>query len=918
MPANVKTQILLSLLTLGLVLPAVASTSSGAHIRVEPEIAMAAALAMPMRGRGRATHPHSVLLAAPSPAELEQIEPPRKGKPPQIGFARPVTALEGGIEGTLRWEIVDGDQVAAIALTSPGAAALRFGLDVHEVPAKATFRFHDDAGEVLFEVAGEEILATVAANHAAGERGVEARTWWSPVIESATAVLEVELPRGATPRDLRIAVPRVSHLVASAKTDFVSKAAQYCHNDATCQLGTWSAQMNAISRMLFTSGGGTYVCTGTLLADTDPATTNPYFLTANHCIGSQAVASSLVNYWFYRSSSCNGGSAGPYVQQSAGSGTQLLYNNTATDVAFLRLGNVPPAGTTYAGWKASALAGGNTITALHQPAGDLLKISNGSVSDFLTCSPPDSNGQFSCNTSSAGSSRFYAVSWSSGVTEGGSSGSALFDSGKYVVGQLYGGGSSCSTPGKSDIYGRFDVSYASGNLAQYLSPAPPPPVQRQLTVTKAGTSSTGTVTSAPGGLSCGGTCTASYAEGTVVMLTAAAVPGVSTFAGWAGACTGEGNPSGSTCTVEMNAAANVTAVFNQDNGVAVSPSQLVFGSTQATLPVTFTNTTGARVTFAQATMTSARFGQTNNCGVVAAGASCTAMVTYYPTNAGADSGTLTLTSDSFAGSHGVALFAGNADAPRLSNLSTRMQALSGSDVMIGGFVVGGTAPKTLVVRARGPSLAQFGIYNNLTNPQLQLFSGANQIGYNNDWGQAANVAALISSGFAPSMAQEAAILVTLAPGAYTAIVSGVGGGTGVAIVEVFEVDQPQSPLANISTRGQVRTGSDAMIGGFIISGSSPRTVVVRARGPSLTAAGVPGALPDPLLQLFRSSDGVAVAANDNWATAANSGQLSASGFAPSNAMEAAILVTLPPGAYTAVISGANGSTGVGIVEVFAQ
>jgi hypothetical protein len=245
-----------------------------------------------------------------------------------------------------------------------------------------------------------------------------------------------------------------------------------------------------------------------------------------------------------------------------------------------------------------------------------------------------------------------------------------------------------------------------------------------------------------------------------------------------------------------------------------------------------------------------------------------------------------------------------------------MQVLTGADVLIGGFIIGGSQAKTVVVRARGPSLTAAGVPGALQNPLLQLFSGQTQIAFNDDWQQATNAAALQTSGFAPADARESAILTTLGPGAYTAIVSGVGGTTGVGIIEVFEVDLPEVPLINIATRGQVLTAADVMIGGFIIQGDAPQTVIVRARGPSLTAAGVPGALQDPVLQLFSGQTQIGV--NDNWQTDTNAGQIQSRGFAPSDPRESAILVTLPPGAYTAIVTGKNGTTGVGIIEVFAQ
>ncbi len=256
----------------------------------------------------------------------------------------------------------------------------------------------------------------------------------------------------------------------------------------------------------------------------------------------------------------------------------------------------------------------------------------------------------------------------------------------------------------------------------------------------------------------------------------------------------------------------------------------------------------------------------------------------------------------------------------LANLSTRGQVLTGNDVMIGGFVIGGSANKTVAIIATGPSLAAFGIANPLANPTLTLVRSSDQavIATNDNWGSAANAAQIQASGFAPSNPLESAILVSLAPGAYTAIVSGAGGGTGTGIVAVYEVDHPEVPLINVSTRGQVLTGNDVMIGGFVIQGSGPQTVVVRASGPSLANYGIANALANPTLTLVRSSDQAVIATNDNWGSAANAAQLQAMGLAPASALESAILISLNPGAYTAIVSGAGGVTGVGTVEVFAR
>ena len=157
---------------------------------------------------------------------------------------------------------------------------------------------------------------------------------------------------------------------------------------------------------------------------------------------------------------------------------------------------------------------------------------------------------------------------------------------------------------------------------------------------------------------------------------------------------------------------------------------------------------------------------------------------------------------------------------------------------------------------------------------------------------------------------------TLSPGAYTAIMAGVGGFTGIGIVEVFEIDHPEIPLTNIATRGPVLTGDNVMIGGFIISGTAPKTVLITARGPSLAALGVPGVLANPTLTLYLGQ--TVIAFNDDWGTAPNAAAIQATGIAPANAQESAILITLMPGPYTAIVSGANATTGIGIVEVFAQ
>jgi hypothetical protein len=262
--------------------------------------------------------------------------------------------------------------------------------------------------------------------------------------------------------------------------------------------------------------------------------------------------------------------------------------------------------------------------------------------------------------------------------------------------------------------------------------------------------------------------------------------------------------------------------------------------------------------------------------------------------------------------------------PRLANISTRGLVLSGENVMIAGFIIDGTDPKTVVVRAAGPSLASAGVVNALPNPFLTLVrSDGVIIAQNDNWQQTypampqQNAAQIEATGFAPSHPLEPAVIATLAPGAYTAHVQGSDGISGVGLVAVFEVDRPETPFINISTRGWVDRDDGVMIAGFIVQGESPQTVVVNVAGPSLAANGITNPLANPTLTIVRSADGVVVATNDDWQAAPNAAQIAASGFQPNHALEPAVLATLPPGAYTAIVRGVNNGVGTAVVGVFA-
>jgi hypothetical protein len=261
--------------------------------------------------------------------------------------------------------------------------------------------------------------------------------------------------------------------------------------------------------------------------------------------------------------------------------------------------------------------------------------------------------------------------------------------------------------------------------------------------------------------------------------------------------------------------------------------------------------------------------------------------------------------------------------PRLGNVSTRGFVGTADQQMIGGFIVSGNVPKTVLVRALGPTLGGLGVSGALADPVLILTTSQGAVlGTNNDWqvGRTPQeIADIQATGLAPPDDLEPAILITLPPGAYTAIVSGSGGGTGVGLIEAYAVDaDPDAWLSNVSTRGFVGTGDGQQIGGFIIDGTEPKTVLVRSLGPTLGGLGVSGALANPVLALT-TSGGTILDTNDDWQagrTPQEIAAIQATGLAPPDGLEPAILITLPPGAYTAIVSGAADGTGVGLVEVY--
>ena len=253
------------------------------------------------------------------------------------------------------------------------------------------------------------------------------------------------------------------------------------------------------------------------------------------------------------------------------------------------------------------------------------------------------------------------------------------------------------------------------------------------------------------------------------------------------------------------------------------------------------------------------------------------------------------------------------------NLSTRMRVGVGDSAGIGGFIITGSYPKYVLIRAIGPSLTGFGVPGALADPVLELHGpGTFATVTNNNWRDSQQPELIQATGLAPTNNLESAILAYLSSGTYTAIVRGVGNTSGVALVEVYDLSPGlNTRLANISTRAFVSTGDNIVIAGFVLGGNTNNDrVIVRGLGPSMAAFGIPNPVADPTLEL-RDNNGALLLANNDWQdNPAQAAALTAAGLAPSNDREAAIIGTLGPGLYTALLAGLNNGTGIGLVEVY--
>lgn len=463
----------LILASAALLLLAVAGEASGQAPQSAPGERSRTAFAAAPQWRlkaAQATRPSRVRYGEMGAARLLQLQrdnATRQRKAVQVGIARSAaTEAAQPLLAPLRWIPVSGGAAARIEVHSPDALALRVGLRLDRLHDRVELRF---AGSD----APARVVALLTGAQAKALAGADA-VFWTPSTDGESQLIELFRPHGVPADAVRVQAPQVSHLLANSRNDFkiIEKIGESgtCNVDTACRVPELGQRFvdakNAVAHMQFVQGANTYICTGTLLADTTSTTQVPYFWSAHHCFagggGSQAqmsqVAATLNTFWNYEATACGSGVSTPRVQVSGGA--DYLYSDSATDAMLLRLNNPAPAGAFFAGWNAGFLGDG-PVLAIHHPSGDAKMASVG-----------QSIGRSATRTTTA---------WTSGTTEGGSSGSGLFTlarDGYELRGGLYGGTALCpnsgnvNNPQNRDFYSRLDVVFPA--IAHYLAADPVP------------------------------------------------------------------------------------------------------------------------------------------------------------------------------------------------------------------------------------------------------------------------------------------------------------------------------------------------------------------------------------------------------------------------------------------------------------
>jgi FG-GAP-like repeat len=342
----------------------------------------------------------------------------------------------------------DGGATASLVVDAGDAKATRLGFLVESLPDTAQFYVSAPGAASAQSFSGQFINEALRSNSESGATGDSARTFWMPTIEGSASQVQIVLPKASSPADVKISLVKVAHhletLKSAADSGFQPKVSGACNVDAVCTQ-TLSAESSSVALIAFIAEIGPATCTGTLLNDTG-STKLPYLITAEHCISDQTAASTLESLWFYRKTTCGGSTLDSAILMSGLSGGATLlfaqsYEKPGTDTTLMLLKASAPTGSFHAAWTTDPLVAPQVI-GLHHPKSDVLKVSQGAaiIENELDIK----------------------IFWTSGVTEPGSSGSALFNSSKKYVGNLQGGYSSCSNTSGADYYGRFDYAYNTG------------------------------------------------------------------------------------------------------------------------------------------------------------------------------------------------------------------------------------------------------------------------------------------------------------------------------------------------------------------------------------------------------------------------------------------------------------------------
>jgi Trypsin-like peptidase domain len=424
------------------------SLFAGFHVTPTHRAALASP---PPSGRGANPSGASIQRLASLPPlsddllELLKHQPPTQTKGRlQIGVGRsfePIVVNASTAPAAQWTPMANGGRSWSIQVSSPGALGLRVHLEGVRLPGATQIIFYDPAHP-------DDAAPPITAQTLDGQTDI-----WTAMVFSDTTIIQVQAPPNTDLASVSFTASSLSHIytLPGANPTLTKGIAGTCEVDVSCY-PAYAQAASGVALMDYVDGGNTYTCTGCLLASTDPNAVNDYFLTAHHCVGTQTLASTIELFWFYQTPSCDG-TPPTITSLPTTSGSTLLATSAANDFTFLRLAAVAPSGATPLSWTVNPPNTNGTLTIIHHPAGDYKRISFG---NFF-----------------GSDADFWAVQWTNGVTEGGSSGGPLLNSSMQVVGQLNGGfdgpGSSCSDPTAPDQFGRFDLTYPA--IQQWIDPS---------------------------------------------------------------------------------------------------------------------------------------------------------------------------------------------------------------------------------------------------------------------------------------------------------------------------------------------------------------------------------------------------------------------------------------------------------------